>query len=84
MAYKINPLVREYLIPSHISEEPAYKLAVEKMGLKPMLYLEMRLGEGSGCPIAMGLVEQATAIMNDMMTFSEMQLESEYRKKLKN
>ena len=84
LAYAINPLVRAYLIPSHISEEPAYKLAMEKLGLKPMLMLEMRLGEGSGCPIAMGIVEQATAIMNDMMTFSEMQIESEYRKKLKN
>ena len=84
MAYKINPLVREYMIPSHISEEPAYKLAAEKLGIKPMLRLEMRLGEGSGCPVAMGIVEQAAAIMNDMMTFSEMQMESEYRKKLKN
>ncbi len=84
LAYRINPLVRHYLIPSHESEEPAYKLAMAEIGLKPMLKLEMRLGEGSGCPVAMGIVAQAADIMNDMMTFSEMQLESEYRKKLKN
>lgn len=84
LAYRINPVVKDYLIPSHVSKEPAYALATKEMGLKPMLYLEMRLGEGSGCPIAMNIVEQATAIMNDMMTFSEMQLESEYRAKLKN
>lgn len=84
LAYRINPLARLFMIPSHVSREPAYTLAVNELGLKPMLYLEMRLGEGSGCPIAMNIAEQATAIMNNMMTFSEMQLESEYREKLKN
>lgn len=83
LAYRINPLVKGYMIPSHISKEPAYALATKELGLKPMLYLEMRLGEGTGCPIAMSIVQKAIAVMNNMMTFEELQMESEYRKKLK-
>ena len=44
----------------------------------------MRLGEGTGCPIAMQIIDDALAVMNDMKTFSEINLESEYRKELVN
>lgn len=72
LASRIAPLAKQYMIPSHISEEPAYKLAVEEMKLSPMLCLGMRLGEGSGCPIAMGVMENAVAIMNDMLTYDDL------------
>lgn len=80
LAYKFNPLIKEFMIPSHISEEPAYKLAAEAMNLKPMLNLGMRLGEGTGCPIAMGIVGNAMAIINNMSTFEEVNMDIEYRK----
>lgn len=79
LAYGLNPLVRDYIIPSHLSEEPAYRIAAEKMGLKPVLSLNMRLGEGSGCPLMMQVVETALAVMNEMSTFEEEAMETGYR-----
>ncbi|MEG0371761.1 MAG: nicotinate-nucleotide--dimethylbenzimidazole phosphoribosyltransferase, partial [Clostridium sp.] len=51
-AYKINPLCRDYMFASHISMEKGYMIAIKELNLKPMLNLDMRLGEGTGCPIA--------------------------------
>lgn len=83
LAYRFNPLTKEYMLPSHISEEPAYLLATKELKIKPILNLGMRLGEGTGCPIAMGVIDNALAIMNKMYTFEEVMMESEYRKKIK-
>ena len=70
-AIKLNPLVKEYLIASHYSKEIGYKIAMKEIGLEPMLNLDMRLGEGSGCPIAFSIVEFSCAMMNNMATFDE-------------
>jgi nicotinate-nucleotide--dimethylbenzimidazole phosphoribosyltransferase len=83
LAYKFNLLTKDFMIPSHVSEEPAYRLAAEAMGLKPILNLGMRLGEGTGCPIAMDIVGNAMAIINNMSTFEEVNMDIEYRKGLK-
>jgi nicotinate-nucleotide--dimethylbenzimidazole phosphoribosyltransferase len=83
LAYKFNPLTKEFMIPSHVSEEPAYRLAAEEMGLRPILNLGMRLGEGTGCPIAMGIVGNAMAVINKMSTFEEVNMDIEYRKGIK-
>ena len=48
-----------------------------------MLNLHMRLGEGSGCPIAMQIIQNACDIMNNMQTFQDINLEEEYRKDIK-
>ena len=77
------PLSKDFMIPSHFSQEPGYALAMDHLKLAPLLTLQMRLGEGSGCPIAMQIVDDALALMNSMNTFSGVSLESEYRKKLK-
>lgn len=82
LASKINFLTRDFMIPSHLSDEPAYKVAAKALQLKPFLNLDMRLGEGTGCPIAMGIVETALAVMNEMSTFAEMAMESDYRQDL--
>jgi len=79
LAYRLNPLIKDYIIPSHLSEEPAYRIAAEEMGLRPVLALNMRLGEGSGCPIMMQVVETALAAMNGMSTFEEEAMETDYR-----
>jgi nicotinate-nucleotide--dimethylbenzimidazole phosphoribosyltransferase len=60
-----------YMIPSHVSAEPGHKLALELLGLKPMLYMEMRLGEGTGAALAISLVEAAAKIVNEMATFAD-------------
>ena len=83
LAYKTAPLSKDFMITSHLSKEPGYSVAAEHMGLTPLLNLGMRLGEGSGCPIAMQVVDNALALMNSMNTFGGVSLESEYRKSLK-
>ena len=77
-AYRLCPQVRGYLVPSHASYEIGYKLAMEELELKPMLLLGMRLGEGSGCPIAFQVLEAACAIIGDMATFDQAGIDDEY------
>jgi nicotinate-nucleotide--dimethylbenzimidazole phosphoribosyltransferase len=77
VAYRINPLVREYMFPSHCSEEPGYKIIMDELGLEPMLNLHMRLGEGTGCPLAFHIIEAAEAVICDMATFDEAEINSE-------
>lgn len=82
-AYNINKKTSDFMFTSHLSEEPAYLKAVQSLGLEPMLNLHMRLGEGSGCPIAMQIIQNACDIMNNMQTFGDINLEEEYRKDIK-
>ncbi|MCF8010429.1 MAG: nicotinate-nucleotide--dimethylbenzimidazole phosphoribosyltransferase [Clostridiales bacterium] len=60
-----------YMIASHLSSEDGHKLMLEYLGLKPMLYMNMRLGEGTGAVLAMNLVDAGCRILNEMATFSE-------------
>lgn len=71
IAIKVSPAVKDYLISSHESAEAGHKALLEFIGLKPLLNLNMRLGEGTGAAIGIVLVEAATRILNDMATFSE-------------
>ena len=82
-AYNINNKTATFMFTSHLSEEPAYLKAVQALGLEPMLNLHMRLGEGSGCPVAMQIIQNACDIMNNMQTFQDINLEEEYRKDIK-
>lgn len=68
----------EYLIPSHESYEIGYHLAIRELGLLPLFDLGMRLGEGSGCPIAMMMLDAACAVMNRMATFEEAEISDDY------
>lgn len=77
-AYRLCPNVRGYLVPSHASFEIGYKLAMDAMELEPMLLLGMRLGEGSGCPIAFEVLSAACAIINDMATFDQAGINDDY------
>lgn len=71
LACKIDPNVRDFLFPSHASEEKSAALASTMLGLKPYLHLNMRLGEGSGAVIAFSILESACAMVKDMITFEE-------------
>ena len=77
-ACRLCPNVVHYLIPSHASYEIGYKLAMDAMGLEPMFLLGMRLGEGSGCPLAFQILDAACAIMNDMATFDQAGIDDSY------
>lgn len=77
-AYRLNPLCSEYMIPSHASREKGYMLAMKEMGLEPLLNLDMRLGEGSGCPIAFEIVSAALSVIENMATFEEAAIDDRY------
>ena len=77
-AYKLCPNVRDYLVPSHASYEIGYKLAMDAMELQPLFLLGMRLGEGSGCPLAFEILDAACAIINDMATFDQAGIDDGY------
>ncbi|KAF1084495.1 Nicotinate-nucleotide--dimethylbenzimidazole phosphoribosyltransferase [Sporotomaculum syntrophicum] len=71
IAYKLAPQVKDYMIASHLSEEPGHKLVLEAIGLEPMLRMRLRLGEGTGAALAFNIIEAATRIMSEMATFEE-------------
>ena len=77
-AYKLCPNAVQYFIPSHASYEIGYKLAMDAMSLQPLLLLGMRLGEGSGCPLAFEILDAACAIINDMATFDQAGIDDGY------
>lgn len=71
LAYNINSKSKEYMIASHYSKEKGAMKASELLGLSPMLDMNMRLGEGSGGVLAFNLIEAATYMNNEMITFDE-------------
>jgi len=77
-AVRLCPDVKAYLIPSHASFEIGYRLAMEAMELSPVLLLDMRLGEGSGCPLAFEILSAACVVLCDMATFDEAGIDDGY------
>jgi len=71
VAASLAPEVRNYLIAAHTSQELGHHLMMDWLGVKPLLDLEMRLGEGSGAALAISLVEAACKILSEMATFGE-------------
>ena len=82
-AYRLCPNAVQYFVPSHASFEIGYKLAMEAMGLEPMFLLGMRLGEGSGCPLAFQILDAACAIINDMATFEQAGINDDYLEEIR-
>ena len=80
IAKTLCPRCVEYMFLSHESKEPGYLIAINSLKLKPMFNLGMRLGEGSGCPIAFKILEAATSHFNDMATYDEGSVDAEYLK----
>ena len=63
--------VKDYVIAAHLSAETGHRVALSHLGLLPLLDLDMRLGEGTGAVLAMGVVEAAAACLAEMATFAE-------------
>jgi nicotinate-nucleotide--dimethylbenzimidazole phosphoribosyltransferase len=70
-AAALEPAVVSYLIASHRSVEPGHALVLERLGLQPLLDLDLRLGEGTGAALAFHLIEAAVRLLDEMATFSE-------------
>lgn len=77
-ACRLCPQAVGYCIPSHASYEVGYKLAMDAMNLEPIFLLGMRLGEGSGCPLAFEVLSAACAVINDMATFDQAGIDDSY------
>lgn len=71
IAHSLCPDVRDYLIASHLSAEVGHRLALYHLDIVPLLDLGMKLGEGTGAVLAIGLIEAASACLADMATFAE-------------
>jgi nicotinate-nucleotide--dimethylbenzimidazole phosphoribosyltransferase len=71
IAASLSPQVKPYLIASHQSVEQGHKVILEHLGLKPLLDLDLRLGEGTGAALGIFLVEASIKILNEMATFAE-------------
>jgi nicotinate-nucleotide--dimethylbenzimidazole phosphoribosyltransferase len=69
IAVSIAPGCLDYLMASHESAEPGHRIALARQGLRPLLQLDMRLGEGTGAALAMMLLEAALRIPREMATF---------------
>lgn len=74
VATQLAPGVREYLIGSHFSCEPAHKAALSLMDIPAYLHLDMRLGEGTGAALGITLIDAGLHVLNDMKTFGEAQV----------
>ena len=59
IAYKICPVSREFMIASHLSEEPGMKYIIKELDLEPMLFINMKLGEGTGAVMMFPVIEGA-------------------------
>jgi nicotinate-nucleotide--dimethylbenzimidazole phosphoribosyltransferase len=70
-AIRIAPAAAGYLLLSHRSAESGHRLVGEALGLRPLLDLELRLGEGTGAALAMPLVDAAIRILHEMATFAD-------------
>lgn len=70
-AVKLEPKVRNFIIPSHMSAEPGSRKVMDELNLKPMLDLDMRLGEGTGAALAFNIIECALYVYKNMGTFED-------------
>jgi nicotinate-nucleotide--dimethylbenzimidazole phosphoribosyltransferase len=70
IAFTLEPRVKSYLFAGHQSEEPGHRVLLEYIGLKPILSLNMRLGEGTGAVLAIPIIESAMCLYNEMATFA--------------
>ncbi len=71
IAAGLSPRAKDYMIAGHVSVEPGHKILLNYLGLKPLLDLNMRLGEGTGAALGISLAETSCRILSEMATFAE-------------
>jgi nicotinate-nucleotide--dimethylbenzimidazole phosphoribosyltransferase len=76
VAMRMCPAVKDYLFFSHKSSEKGHMIFCEKEGIRPILDLDLRLGEGTGAACAMQIIEDAVSIYNEMATFDDVGIEA--------
>ena len=71
LAFEMCPAVKDYIFFAHQSVEAGQLAILRRVGHRPLLNLDMRLGEGTGAALAMGIIDAAVKILNEMATFGE-------------
>ena len=71
VAVRLAPSAAGYILPSHRSAEPGHKAVLDALGLEPVIDFEMRLGEGTGAALVMGIVDGGCRMLSGMATFAE-------------
>jgi nicotinate-nucleotide--dimethylbenzimidazole phosphoribosyltransferase len=71
VACECNRCIAEYLFAGHLSVEKGHRLMLERLELKPLLDLGLRLGEGTGAALGIWLVEAGVKVLTEMLTFDE-------------
>ena len=71
IASELHPAVKEYIFAAHRSVEIGHSFMMKRIGVEPILDLGLRLGEGTGAALAMGIIEGAVRVLTEMATFAE-------------
>lgn len=71
IAYKLEPKLKDYMIAGHCSVEKGHKVILDYIGLDPILNMDLRLGEGTGAALGIGIAEAAIKILGEMATFED-------------
>ncbi len=74
-ACNLHPAVREFILPSHTSAEPAGRLLLERLGLPSLLEADMRLGEGTGAVASFPLYDMIAAVYQQMVRFDDVEMD---------
>jgi len=83
LASRLNPVIKDFMFASHVSYEQGFSHAAKALGIEAPLNLGMRLGEGSGCPIMFAVIDVACAVIRDMATFEQGNIDDSYLNTLK-
>ena len=75
-AIRLNPVASQYMFASHHSAEPGFAVVMGALEMEAPLKLGLRLGEGSGCPLMMHILDSSAAMLQNMATFEEAKIDS--------
>ncbi|HEX3021694.1 MAG TPA: nicotinate-nucleotide--dimethylbenzimidazole phosphoribosyltransferase [Lachnospiraceae bacterium] len=76
VAARIEPLARQYMMPSHVSKEPAGQMLLKALELQPFITCDMCLGEGTGAIAVLPLLDMGLAVYHQMSSFSDIHIEN--------
>ena len=71
----IQPVCSDYMLASHCSSEPAAKMLLDKCGVRPVIFADLRLGEGTGAALMIPLIDSALALYYNSHKFDETPIE---------
>jgi nicotinate-nucleotide--dimethylbenzimidazole phosphoribosyltransferase len=71
IATELAPAARAFIIAGHQSLEPGHRVLLDYLDLRPLMSLDLRLGEGTGALLALPLLDAAVATLNEMATFAD-------------